>query len=108
MSDKRFLFDRPLFETGELVVTPGARELLQRVGIDAAELLERHTRGDWFDLSFEDQVRNVRAVARGRRVFTSFSLGAPPNVEKVFVITEHDRSSSTILLGAEYKWAALN
>ena len=108
MSDKNFLFPRPLFSTGKVVITRGARDLLHRVGVEATDLLVRHTHGDWFDLCFDDQARNVKAVARGSRVFTSFSLGSPPDVEKVFVITEHDRSSSTIVLAKEYLWAALS
>ena len=108
MNEQRFLFARPLFSTGDVFVTRAARELLQRVGVDANDLLVRHARGDWFDLSFDDQVRNVKAVAKGSRVFTSFPVGSPPNVERVFVITEYDRSSSTIVLETEYKWAALS
>ncbi|MBX3618618.1 MAG: hypothetical protein KF891_01300 [Rhizobacter sp.] len=108
MSDQNWLFSQPLFATGYVIVTRRARAFLHREGVDPNDLLIRHTHGDWFDLCFEDQERNIKAVAKGSRVFTSFSFGSPPNVEKVFVITEHDRSSSTIVLETEYLWAALN
>ncbi|MBX3625045.1 MAG: hypothetical protein KF892_08550 [Rhizobacter sp.] len=108
VSGQNWLFSCPLFSTGYVIVTHRARAFLHREGVDPTDLLVRHTHGDWFDLCFEEQARNIRAVARGGRVFTSFSFGTRPNIEKVFVITEYDRSSSTIVLGAEYLWAALN
>lgn len=102
MSGKDVQLLRPLFSTGQVVATPGALSLLSKAGVAPIDLITRHGFGDWAELSPEDQLQNCLAVAKGGRVFTSFSVGSPPNVEKVWVITEADRSSSCVLLPSEY------
>ena len=102
MSDKDVQMPLPLFCTGQVVATPGALSLLTKLCVDPIDLITRHVFGDWSEMSQEDQVQNCLAIANGGRVFTSFSVGSTPNLEKVWVITEADRSSSCVLLPRDY------
>jgi hypothetical protein len=93
--------DKPLFSLGQTVATPGALETLQRLNVEPSTLLDRHISGDWSDMDKEDQKANKRAVESGEdRVFSAYLL--PPDNTKVYVITEWDRSYTTILLPSEY------
>lgn len=103
MSDSiRDQIPMPLFSTGQVVATPGALSLLLSVGVNPIDLITRHVFGDWSDLPPEDQAQNCLAVARGGRVFTSFSVGSGADMKKVWVITEADRRSTCLLLPQEY------
>ena len=84
---------------GRLVATPGAIEAMTRAGEDPAQLLARHRSGDWGEVDAEDWAANGRAVIEGQRVLSSYLL---PGGTKVWVITECDRSVTTILLPSEY------
>ncbi len=88
----------PLFPLGRVVATPGAIALMEAARIDPAQLLERHQSGDWGDLDAEDQRENDYAVSRALRIFSAY--GQPPY--RLWVITEADRSVSTILRPDEY------
>ena len=90
---------RPLFSLGRTLATPGALRTLERTGVSAASLLLRHQRGDWGDLDVEDQRANDRALREDARIFSSYLLEGN---EKVWVITEADRSLTTFLLPSEY------
>jgi hypothetical protein len=94
-----FVEQAPLFELGGVVVTAGAQELLERLSIDPAIFIARHVTGDWGELCEDDKKENERAVKKNGRVFSSYTL---PNNHKVWVITEWDRSYTTILLPEEY------
>ncbi len=59
----------------------------------------RHQTGDWSEMVEEDQEENMRAVQVGTRVFSSYKMNSG---EKIWVITEHDRSVTTLLLPHEY------
>ncbi|AJY29933.1 putative type I restriction-modification system methyltransferase subunit [Burkholderia thailandensis 34] len=63
------------------------------------KLLNRHARGDWGDLPEEDHQQNNLAAITGQRVLSSYGL---PNGQKVWVLTEWDRSVTTILLPDDY------
>ena len=89
-----------LFPLGRTVITPGALRTLERLNVSPMDLYTRHVSGDWRDMTGEDQVSNSRAVTHGGRVFSSYHVGNPET--KVWVITEADRSVSTILLPSEY------
>ena len=84
---------------GQIVATPGALEALQEAGQEPSELLARHLGGDWGDLSAEDKELNDQAIAQGNRILSAYRLKSGL---KVWVITEADRSSSTILMPSEY------
>lgn len=88
-----------LFPLGRLVATPGALALLRRAGEDLLPaLLERHRSGDWGDVSPEDARENEVSVRYGFRVISSYRVAG----ERLWVITEADRSATTFLLPEEY------
>jgi hypothetical protein len=82
-----------------MVATPGALEALAAAGQDAIEFLYRHKQGDWGDLSDDDKRENEFSVNRSLRIFSAYHTAKG---EKIWVITEADRSSTTILLPSEY------
>ncbi len=89
----------PLFDLGQTVATSGAIEALQQPGISAASLLGRHQTGDWGDLCEEDKAENNYALRHGCRIFSSYQI---TETTKIWVITEADRSVTTLLLPEEY------
>lgn len=90
----------PLFELGSTYITHGAAVVLQKLNIHPMFLIARHIIGDWGNLPDEDQQANIHAVEHGEgRIFSSYDL---PNNSKIWVITEADRSKTTILLPSEY------
>jgi hypothetical protein len=89
----------PLFELGQVVGTPGALQALTEAGQLPAELLTRHVTGDWGDLCDEDKEENALSVEQGFRILSAYELNSGT---KVWVITEADRSATTILLPDEY------
>ena len=86
------------FPLGHLVATPGALDLLDRMAVNASELLQRHQRGDWGDVPPEDAVENELSIVNGNRILSSYTVGG----ERIWIITEADRSSTTLLLPEEY------
>ena len=90
--------EKPLFPLGKTLATPGALVIMQGLGISATALLGRHQRGDWGDLDEEDKQRNDEALQDGSRIFSAYSF----DTVKFWVITEADRSATTILLPEEY------
>jgi hypothetical protein len=83
---------------GKVVATPGALKLLIEAGEDPFDYLARHATGDWGDLCAFDRRQNEIALREEARVFSSYNTPAG----KVWVITEADRSITTILLPEEY------
>ena len=83
---------------GRVVVTPGAFKLLLEAGGHPFDNLARHATGDWGDLCAFDRRQNEIALRDGYRVLSSYPVGR----ECVWVITEADRSVTTILLPEEY------
>jgi len=88
-----------LFSPGAIVATPGALSLLAEAGTDPLALLSRHVRGDWGDVPAEDAAENEYSIKHGLRVISSYAVSTG---ERVWVITEHDRSHTTLLLPSEY------
>lgn len=89
----------PLFAAGQMVATPGALALLEQVNKSPLEFLSRHLRGDWGDLCQEDKTENELSLKCGFRLMSSYEV---TNAEKLWIITEADRSVTTLLLPAEY------
>ncbi|MEI8197731.1 MAG: hypothetical protein WCI73_17695 [Phycisphaerae bacterium] len=93
------------FRLGQMVATPGAIAALQHAGDDPAVFIQRHRSGDWGDVHVEDARRNDAAIAhesdpeRRERVLSSYRTSAN---EKLWIITEADRSATTMLLPEEY------
>lgn len=92
------------FPLGTVVATPGALALFETLteqkvkGATPVDLLARHVRGDWSEMNAEDRRANEDALKDGSRVFSAYSF----NGAKFWVITEADRSATTILLPDEY------
>jgi hypothetical protein len=87
------------FILGEIVATPGALQALAATGHSPLEFLTRHTRGDWGDLCAEDREQNAVALRDGHRLMSAYALG---DGQKLWIITESDRSVTTLLLPHEY------
>lgn len=90
---------RPLFELGQTVATPGALEALGLAEENPLAYLVRHVTGDWGDLPEEDIQENRFSLEHGLRIFSAYHLSTGT---KIYVITEHDRSVTTILLPEDY------
>jgi hypothetical protein len=89
----------PLFPSGRLVATPGALGLLEQIHKSPLEFLSRHLRGDWGDLDQEDKTENELGLKYGLRLLSSYPV---TETEKLWIITEADRSVTTLLLPEEY------
>jgi len=91
---------KALFELGHVVMTPGAAEL----GIDFAPYLARHVKGDWGDdLDSFDRRQNDTAVKGGYRILSAYTVPiGEDGTERIWIITEADRSATTVLLPSEY------
>ena len=87
------------FDLGRIVATPGALEHLSLADIMTA--LGRHSLGDWGDLDEEDREANDRALQDGGRLLSAYRTAGESAV-KFWIITEWDRSVTTILLPEEY------
>jgi hypothetical protein len=89
-----------LFPLGRTVITPGIRELALE-GFNFGPILERHANGDWGDLSDNDIAYNDAALDSGdERIFSSYNTDISPD-GKIWIITEADRSATTLLLPSE-------
>jgi hypothetical protein len=87
------------FRLGQTVATPGALEALGQAGQHPFHFLARHARGDWGDLSPADKRGNDRALRECDRLLSAYKTSTG---ERLWVITEADRSATTILLPSEY------
>ena len=88
-----------MFPLGQRRITQRAMEVLQRFTLSPHPYFARHQMGDWGDLEEEDRKSNEVAVGLGERIFSAYNI---PNGPKVWVITEADRSATTLLLPDEY------
>ncbi len=87
-----------LFSLGQVVATPGALDHLISHGISPGALITRHSIGDWGNLCRDDKLMNSMAILEGTRILSAYNVGDV----KLYVITEADRSSTTLLLASEY------
>jgi hypothetical protein len=87
------------FQLGHLFMTPGAIEALEEAGQLPQEFINRHTRLEQGELSAEDHRQNLLSVDKPLRIFSAFKTAQGV---KLWVITEADRSATTILLPSEY------
>ncbi len=87
-----------LFELGRVVATPGALEVVLHPD-EAVSLLRRHQSGDWGEVDGHDRRANNKAIKEGTRLLSAYTL---PGGEKVWIITEADRSATCLLLPSEY------
>ena len=85
----------PRFPLGSIVATPAAIGL----GVDLNHFIRRHHCGDWGDLDSEDKETNEQALEVGARILSCYQVGGG---KRIYIITEHDRSSTCLLLPEEY------
>jgi hypothetical protein len=89
----------PLFALGRLLMTPGAREAMAEAGQSPREFIRRHVTGDWGEMSADDRKLNDEALFTCERIFSSYKTARGV---RLWVITERDRSATTLLLPDEY------
>ncbi len=87
-----------LFPMGRVVATPGALDALEEAQTRPSELLRRHQAGDWGEVPPADARENELSVRGGFRVLSSYVVGG----QKIWIITEADRSSTCLLLPSDY------
>jgi len=87
------------FPMGQLAITPGAIETLQESGQNPSVFLSRHAVGDWGDLSEGDRQENEYSLTNGFRLLSAYRT---TKGDDLWIITEADRSVTTILLPSEY------
>ena len=87
----------PRLELGRTLITPGALNSVPPEEVIVA--LTRHAQGDWGDLTEEDLRENDCALVHGARILSAYHAS---NMVKFWIITEWDRSATTILLPEEY------
>jgi hypothetical protein len=87
-------------DLGRLVATPNAIEALTMAGVTPIEFLARHQRGDWGELDKADIAENELSLREGFRLLSEYTL--PKTDRKIWIITEADRSVTTLLLPEDY------
>lgn len=92
-------FENVLFPPGQIVATPRALAALEDSGQMPAEFLSRHLSGDWGKIHPEDRGMNEAALKDGSRIFSVYNTSKG---ERLWVLTEGDRSVTTILLPEDY------
>lgn len=84
---------KPLFHPGKLLVAPAAIEALRSNSIPVISVVLRHIAGDWGVVSEDDKRQNDVSIAAGLRLISIYRL---PDQTRILVITEWDRSNTTI------------
>lgn len=87
-----------LFKPGSLLATPAAINYLTEHDVSLIELIDQHINGDWGDLCSSDKKLNDQAVRNGSRIVSAYTVAG----EKLYVITEWDRSITKVLLASDY------
>jgi len=90
---------QPAFELGQIVATPGALAALKKAGQQPGEFLTRHVNREWGDVPDEDRRENEYSLEHGFRLLSAYKTNAG---DRLWIITEADRSVTTLLLPEEY------
>ena len=90
---------KPKFQLGQLLATPGALRALEEAGQSPAFFLDRHLAGDWGEVDAEDKRANDEALVTGERLLSAYRT---LKGQRIWIITEADRSSTCCLLPEEY------
>ncbi len=88
-----------LFDLGKLVATRGALAALEVAGQTPLEFIRRHQSGDFGEVCDADKRENELSIKRGYRILSAYRTSADV---RVWLITEADRSATTLLLPSEY------
>ena len=89
----------PKFPLGQIVATPGALAALQEAQDSFWPYLARHSQGDWGEVSAGDAAENELSLRDGFRLLSAYTITSGI---KIWIITERDRSATTILLTEDY------
>ena len=87
------------FPLGRVVATPGALRALEKAEQLPAEFLDRHVNGDWGDVPDADKQENEVSVEQGFRILSGYTTSAG---DKIWILTEADRSATILMLPEEY------
>jgi hypothetical protein len=90
---------RERFPLGQTVATPGALEAFTRTGEEPLPFLAQHANGNWGEVNDQDKAENEFSVEHGFRILSAYRLA---DDTRIWIITEADRSVTTILLPEEY------
>ena len=90
---------QPAFDLGQIGATPGALAALKKAGQQPCEFLTRHINRDWGDLDEEDRKENEYSLEHGFRLLSAYKTNAG---DRIWIVTEADRSVTTLLLPEEY------
>ncbi len=90
---------RPLFSLGQVVATPGALEAFAATGELITSYIAKHQCGEWGTVDRHDIRANEQALKQGTRLLSAYQLRDDTTI---WIITEADRSSTCVLLPAEY------
>jgi hypothetical protein len=88
----------PLFPLGFVCATPAALDVLDRNGVNASPYFARHQHGDFGTLCPENIEQNRLSIKHGMRILSAYKIGE----DRIYIITEADRSVTTLLLTSEY------
>ena len=88
-----------LFHLGQVMATPGALDAFSEAGEQPFDYLARHASGDWGDLDEQDRKENEYSVLHSLRILSAYTLR---NGTRIWLLTEADRSATTLLLPEEY------
>jgi hypothetical protein len=91
--------NKVLFSLGRTFLTMGAQEALEESNQMPDEFLAKHQSGNWGTVCKDDWKENDFSVKEGFRILSAYKT---TDGTKIYVITEADRSSTTILLPSEY------
>lgn len=94
--------DNLIAEHGALVITPGVDALMRTKRLDPFYYFGRHILGDWGDICDEDRQLNEEALMCNYRLMSVYRVDEIEPGFKLWIITEADRSVTTILLPEEY------
>ncbi|RMP20282.1 hypothetical protein ALQ26_00119, partial [Pseudomonas amygdali pv. lachrymans] len=90
-----------LFELGRVVLTHSVQSLLENNSLDVMQYLRRHATGDWGEISNDDWDSNQQALSAEGRLFSGYDIDAGDET-RLWIITEVDRSVTTIMLPSDY------
>lgn len=94
-----------LFESGQILLTASVYETSKKDSKFEEfiyDSLKRHLNGDWGDLCKKDVALNNESVTGNNRILSSYTLKEESIKYKIYIITEADRKSTTILFPQEY------
>lgn len=94
-----------LFQTGVLVQTVGIEVESgenPEFAVCVMKSLDRHKKGDWGDLEEETKYLNDEAIEEGGRILSAYNLLTREGIKKIYIITECDRSVTSVLFASEY------